>query len=262
MRKLFVLVPALTLATTTSVLAQARFQQTVEVKVKPGHERAYESYLKKVIEAADKIKSPLGWNTFFVAVGKQSPTYRVALSFDKWADRDRWPNGPQEMLAKAFGEQEASRIDREGRLGIESVMIRIWERLHDGSSFPGTGDRLAKFYGVTIRHVKPAMVPEFRSLQRKFKGAYEASREKMSVTRFVLRFGEGQDSTFRLTEPFDTWAEIDGWRNSEIIGEHLGEEEIELVGRTMTAAIWKQERFVSAHRPGLSRAAPGSTTNE
>ena len=80
----------------------------------------------------------------------------------------------------------------------------------------------------------------------------------MSVTRFVLRFGEGQDSTFRLTEPFDMWAEIDGWRNSEIIGEHLGEEEMERVGRTMTAAIWKQERFVSAHRPGLSRAAPES----
>ena len=80
MRKLFVLVPALTLATTTSVLAQARFQQTVEVKVKPGHERAYESYLKKVIEAADKIKSPLGWNTFFVAVGKQSPTYASWLN--------------------------------------------------------------------------------------------------------------------------------------------------------------------------------------
>ncbi len=262
MRKLLVLVSGLTFATMTNVLAQDRFEQMVEVKVKPSYEQSYESYLKKVIEAANKIESPLGWNTFFVVVGKQSPTYRIALSFDKWADRDQWPNGPQEMLVQAFGEKEASRIDREGHVGIESVTVQIWERLDDASSFPETGGRLSNFYGNTVRHVKLEMAPDYRSALRNLKGAYAVSSEKPTVTRFLLRFGEGQGSTFRLTEPFNTWSEMDGWRNAEIVRENLSEEDREFNSRTMTAALWKLERFVTAHRPDLSRAALGSTINE
>ncbi len=259
MKKLILLFVVVCLATAPALLAQPRFQQVIEVRVEPGQERAYENFVKKVVEAAEKVESPVSWSTFFATVGKPGSTYRIAIGFEKWAERDQWMN-LSELLTKAFGEQEAERLLREGRAGIASSMSRIWERLDDGTSNPRTGNQVANFYDVRIRRVKPELLLEYRALQRKWKAAHEAATN--SVTRWVLRYGDGGGATFRRTEPFDTWAERDGRGGGQIMREHYGEEEAELMRKTNLGAVWERERFVSAYRPDLSRMACGGPTSE
>lgn len=243
-----------------AVPAAAQFQQLIEVQVKPGHELGYESFLKKIAEAADKTGSPVSWSTFQVAVGKPLATYRIGLLFNTWAERDSWQAVPQ-MLAEAFGEQEGMKIFSEGASHMEGSSTRIWEVIDEGTANPQTGTEVAPFYEVTIRWVKPEMVSEYQGLLRRFKTAYENAEGNPSVTRWVLRFGSYENVTFRRTQPFDSWSERDGWNPVDHINAQFGPDAPLLMER-LSAAVWKSEHFVSAHRPDLSRTAPAATSNE
>ena len=241
--------------------AAAQFQQLIEVQVKPGHEIGYENYIKKIKEAADKIGSPVSWSTFYVAVGKPGSTYRIALSFDKWADRDAW-QGPRQVLVEAFGEQEGTKIYTEGTSHAAKSSFRIWQVIDDGTANPqAPGAGPAPFYEVTIRWVKPEMLAEYQGLLRRFKSAYEGDEVNASVTRWVLRFGSGENRTFRRTQPFDKWGDRDKWNAREVISKHFGPDAPLLFDR-LNAAVWKSEHFVSAYRPDLSRTATSSTSSD
>ncbi len=257
MRKLLFLMVVVSLV---AVPASAQFQQLIEFQVKPGHEIAFENYIKKIGEAADKIGSPMSWSTFNVAVGKSGSTYRVALPFEKWGDRDKWQGGRQ-VLVEAFGEEEGSKIYSEGSSHAASSSSRIWEVIDEGTANPQTGSALSPYYEVTIRWVKPEMVAEYRGLLRRFKSAYEAAEGKPSVTRWGLRFGTGQGTIFRRTQPFDSWSDRDGWNAGDLINAQFGPD-APLLFERLTSAVWKTEHFVSAHRPDLSRTATSSTSND
>ena len=254
MKKLALLFVIVSLAMASTSFAQIRFQQVIEIQVAPVHQPAFEDYILKIKEAADKIESPVGWGMYQIVVGKPSPGYRVSLGFNTWAERDQWGTVP-DMLTEAFGEQEAARMLRDGRLGIVSERSSIWEYLEDGTSNRRTGNQPVNFVEVTIRHVTREMVPEYRELQRKWKAAYEASSDKPSVTRRILRYGDGAGATFKRNAAFDTWAERDGWRIPEILREQFGEEGNQLNNRTMGRALEAVETFVVARRPDLSRSA-------
>ena len=257
MRKLLFLMLAVSL---TAVPAAAQFQQMIEVQVKPGHEIAYENYIKKIREAADKIGSPMSWSTFYVTVGKPGSTYRIGLRFDKWGDRDAW-QGARQVLVEAFGEQEGSKVYSEGGSHIASSSSRIWEVIDDGTANPQTSGGPSPFYDVTIRWVKPEMVDEYRGLLRRFKSAYEAAEGNPNVTRWVLRYGSGESRTFRRTQPFDSWGDRDGWNARDVISKQFGADAPLLFAR-LNAAVWKSEHFVSAYQPELSRTATSSTSSD
>lgn len=262
MKKTAFLAVVVCVATASTVFSQSRFAQVVEIQVAPLHQEAFEEYGRKIKEAADETASPVTWATFYAAVGKPGGTYRISLGFDSWAERDQWSEIPQ-MLTEAFGDQEAAQILRSGRAGIQSVTTRIWERLDDGSSNPRTGGEPANFYQVSIRHINPEMVPEYRALQRRWKMAYEAASGGPTVARWILRYGDGAGTTFRRTQPFDTWAELDQWigRAQELMEEHLGTEERLLVGSTRRRIEERNEVFVSAYRPDLSRTVASPTSD-
>ena len=201
MKKLLFLLLLMLVVSFTARPAAAQFQQLIEVQVKPGHEIGYESYLRKIKEAVEKVGNPVSWSTFYVAVGKPGSTYRIGLLFDKWGDRDAWP-GPRQVLVEAFGEQKGSTIYSEGTSHVASSSSRIWEVIDDGTANPrAPGAQPSPFYEVTIRWVKPEMVAEYQGLLRRFKSAYEGDEVNASVTRWVLRFGSGENRTFRRTQP-------------------------------------------------------------
>ncbi len=257
MRKLLFLMVVVSLV---AMPAAAQFQQLIEFQVKPGHEIAFENYIKKIGEAADKMGSSMSWSTFSVAVGKPGSTYRIGLPFEKWGDRDAW-EGARQVLVEAFGEQEGSKIYSEGGSHVASSSSRIWEVIDDGTANPQTGSEVAAFYDVTIAYVKPEMVAEYRGLLRRFKSAYENAEGKPSVTRWVLRFGNGQRSTFRRTRPVDSWSERDGWYGGDLIRAQFGAD-APLLFERLGSAVWKSEHFVSAYRSDLSRTATPSTSND
>jgi len=244
----------------TSFAQLPRFQEVFEIQVAPVHQKSFETMAMKIKEAADEVGSPMSWTLVQVATGKPSLTYRVVLGFDEWAERDQW-GLVEGVLTEAFGEEEAARIHRDGQLGIVSETSRIWELLDDGSSNLDPNAPIANFYQVQIRHVARERVPEYREVQRQWKAAYETASDGPIVARWILRYGENPGATFRRTQPFDTWAELDSPRGPDILIEQFGEEgrrlQLESVGRMYE----KTETFVSAYRPDLSRAATSPTSD-
>jgi len=258
MKKTALLGVIVCLATASTVLAQTRFVQIIEIQVAPAHQTGFENMAMKIKEAADEVESPVTWNMFQVVAGQPSPTYHVTLGFDTWAVRDQWGEVP-EMLTEAFGEREAGQVLRDGRIGIVNEVSRIWERLPDGSSNVRTST--ANYYMVTVRHVRRDMVPEYRELQRTWKTAYEAATDGPTVGRAILRVGEGSGATFFRAAAFDTWAERDSNRGAEALVEQLGEEGNRLTLEARDRAVERQETFIVAHRPDLSRAATAPTSD-
>ena len=106
----------LALAFATSALAQASMPAThlqmYTVRVKAGADEQFADYMKKIIAGANKIGAPQGWATGQAALGANGSNYYVILGFDKWAERDGWNQVP-EILTKAFGEEEAQKIQLE-----------------------------------------------------------------------------------------------------------------------------------------------------
>lgn len=247
----------LTLVVAPLASAQSGFQQVIEIKVEAGQGETFEKFAKAMVEAANKVSSPVTWNMFQVAVGKSSPTYRVVIPFEKWGDRDGWP---QDVLGKAYGEEKAAEIWRWYAASVENVTARIWEQLEDGSSNVQPDAGVAKFYSVHIREVKRGQQNEYRSLQRKWKAAYEAEG-KPSVIRSVQVFGEAPNVTFRRAQAFNKWSEWDAQSNENIMRKHHGEAEWLTIRDTMRDILVREQRFVSAHRPDLSRPQSASTTN-
>ena len=262
MKKEVLLAVVVCLAATSGVHAQSpRWQQMIEIQVAPVHQPAFEDYILKIKEAAEKTESPVSWTTFQVVAGRADASYDVGLNYNTWAERDQWSSVP-EMLTKAFGEQEAAQILRAGRVGIVSQRSLIWERLPDASSNPRpAGSGPANFYAVTIRHVKRDGVPEYREIQRTWKSAYEAVANGPSVGRSILRFGEGSNATFRRGTPFDRWGDYDASRELEVLAEQLGEEGSRLTLEARDRLCTDMDSFIAAYRPDLSRPAVSPTSD-
>ena len=93
-RSLISIVAAAVVLSAQIVLAQGttpvRFQQVVEISVKPGQELVFENYIKKLVAAGDKVGAKQTWTTYSVSLGKPGGTYRVSVGFNSWADREAW----------------------------------------------------------------------------------------------------------------------------------------------------------------------------
>lgn len=239
------------------VLAQpTQFQEVIEVKVKPGYEETYENLIKMYMEASEKTSNPILWMTFRSDIGKSGPIYRIVLPFNKWGERDAWPDS---VIKKGLGEEKAKQAAKMRAASVESVTTRIWEHLEDGSSNVPTETKIANFYQVTIREIAPNKVDEYRNLQRKFKAAYDKAGKPV-VMRSVLVYGESQNSTFRRSEAFDKWAEGDEGGVEQILADMYGDEWNVMLD-TLGEIVIRTENFVSAYRPDLSRVEAPATTN-
>ena len=258
MKKLAIALASLLLVTST---ATAQFQQMVEVHVKPGSDLVFEEYMKKVVEGANKVNSAAYWNVFSVAVGKQTPTYRIGLGFSKWGERDAWSAGPRQILTEAFGEEEGTRIYQRGASAIEKSTGVVWRLLDDMSANLDSASGVAPFYQVTIRWVDPSRLEQYRGLLRRFKSAYDVDDSKPIVSRWVLHYGNDRNTVFRRSQPFDSWADLDAWDAAAKLGAHFGPD-WPLMLHQLRSMVHKEEFFVVGHRPDLSRPRGATTSNE
>jgi hypothetical protein len=219
----------------------------------------FEDYIKKIREAADETGAPQNWAAFQVTLGKEGPLYRFALPFAKWGERDQW-GSPRGMLVQAFGEQEGMQIFNQGTGAVISTTVRVWELVTEGSGEVPTTVELAPHYDVMIRHVKPEMIAEYLGLLRRFKSAYDAQDKNPQVTRWVLRFGERSGTTFRRAQPLENFAQYDTFNARAVIADHFGAD-AQMIFDRLNRVVLKTERFISTHRPDLSRATT-ATTND
>lgn len=81
----------------------------------PGHEQAFEAYLKGIIESASKQPGHMGATIFRPAPGKDA-VYRILFRFDKRSNLDRW----EESEERAKWRDVASDVSQPREAYIES----------------------------------------------------------------------------------------------------------------------------------------------
>ena len=262
-RPLLCVIAAFVLLSTPLARAQGaapRFQQVVEISVKPGQELVFENYIKKLVAAADKAGAKMTWTTYVVSLGKPGATYRVALSFNSWADRDGWTTIPA-MLTKAFGQPEAERLLKEGGSASTQSVSEVWENLPDLSANAGgaPGATPPNFVRVQITRVQPAMSSAYEAMVAKFKPAYEAAAGKPVIARSVLRMGTFSGYTYRRTQQFSKMSELDAPSGVELLQKHFGAQFPAMIDELNRMVTFRQE-FISTRRADLSRASAASGT--
>ncbi len=231
----------------------ARFQQVLEVNVKPGQELVYENYIKKVVAAADKAGAKQTWTAYSVTLGKPGATYRVALGFNSWGERDGWNTVPA-ILAKAYGQAEAERLMKEGGSATERSVSEVWENL------PDLGTTVAAAAGATppsvvrvqVTRIQPSMSTAYEALLAKFKPAYQAATGQPGVGRSILRMGQFSGSTYRRTQQFNKWSDLDAPSGVALLQKHFGAQFPPMIDE-LRKMIVSQLEFVSTRRADLSR---------
>lgn len=234
--------------------APVRFQQVVEISAKPGQELVVENYLKKFVAAADKVGAKQTWTTYAATLGKPGATYRVAVGFNSWGDRDGWGTIPA-IMAKAYGQAEAERLMKEGGSAMERSVNEVWENLPDLGTTAAAGGPPPIGVRVQVTRVQPAMSPAYEAMVTKFKPAYQAAQA--AVGRSVLRMGPGSGSTYRRTQQFSKWSELDAPSGVALLQKHFGAQFPPMIDE-LRKMIVNQQEFISVRRADLSRT--GTTT--
>lgn len=240
--------------------APVRFQQVVEINVKPGQELAFENYIKKLVAAGDKLGAKQTWTTYAVTLGKPGGTYRVSVGFNSWADRDAWTTIPM-MMVKAYGQAEGERLMKEGGSATERSVNEVWENLPDlGTTVAAAaGSPPPSVVRVQITRVQPAMSAAYEALVAKFKPAYQAATGQPGVGRSVLRMGQFSASTYRRTQQYNKWSELDAPNGVALLQKHFGPQFTPMIDE-LRKMIVSQLEFVSTRRADLSRTGAVTAT--
>ena len=258
--RLLCLAASFVLLSAQVALAQARFQQINEVSVKPGQELVFENYIKKLIAAADKAGAKTYWTSYTVSLGRPGGTYRVALNFNSWADRGAWSTIPA-MMVKAYGQQEAERLMKEGGSATERSVTEVWENLPGSSANQSTPPAApGNFVRAQIVRVNPGMATDYEALLVKFKPAYEAAAGKPVIARSVLRVGPNSTYTFRRVQQVSKMSDFDVPAGPELLQKFFGAQWAAMSAELNKMVTFRQE-FISTRRADLSRIAPAATSS-
>ena len=194
------LVPIVLCLLVFTVLAQAQapskppqFLQITTVTVRPAAVPDYEDFLKKLNAARDKTPGAQRVMTYAVNLGGPGFRYLLLTPFEKFADREKFPNGG-EMLAKVYGQAEANRLQKVQRDSITQQRTEVFAYQADASTNPKAFDPASPFLQLQRNELVPEMNGEYATYMRKVKIAQEKAGDTRNITRRNSAYGTGYTS--------------------------------------------------------------------
>lgn len=241
----------------TSVLAQSTRQMTYRTIVKPGMNQQYEDYIKKYVEAANKLGNVQPWAAFQTTVGGPAAEYFILLPFDDWGDRDAWTS-PQQLLIKAFGEEEAAKVLRTGQAAVVSTETYITE--NQSESTATGGGSIAAYYTVSSTHVIPSKINDYRlAISKVWSAEAKATGAPPHTMRRVIT---GDRWMFSASTPFANGAARDKWpKFRDYMSAQYSDAEIRQILADIQGATDETRWFEVAHRPDLSNSGATATND-
>jgi hypothetical protein len=235
----------------------SQFIEVITMEIRAGMVPQFEEYMKKIVEAADKVGVRQHWATYQTALGGAGRAYSVVLGFEKWEEMDAW-TAVAEGLNQTFGEKEADQIYKMGSATIEKSETRVY-RLSEEMSTKLKGIR-TRYAMVTETKVKREMLPDFRMLADKIKAAEESDPESRLASRWECQLGP--TPMFLTVRPFDKFAESDDWPSqSKAMREMYSERELARLQDIYREAVESMDIYVIELREGLSRLRALPTTD-
>ena len=180
-----------------SVLAQAQAQnkpaQFLQIQittVKPTAATDYEDFVKKLNAARDKTPGAPVVVTYAVNLGGPAFTYYALTPFEKFADREKFPNG-REMLTKVYGQAEANRLLKIEFDAITQRRSEVFNYQADQSTNPKAFDPPSAYLTLQRNELVPEMNGQYANLMRKIKIAQEKARDTRTIIRRTNAYGTG-----------------------------------------------------------------------
>jgi hypothetical protein len=112
---------------------------------------------------------------------------------------------------------------------------------------------------VQVTRVQPAMSSAYEAMLARFKPAYAAAAGQPAVGRSVLRMGPGSGSTYRRTQQFGKWSDLDAPTGVALLQKHFGAEFPAMISELRKMIVTQQE-FISTRRADLSRSGTVTAT--
>jgi hypothetical protein len=229
----------------------AEFIQVITTTVKSEGVAEYEAFIRKIVAGANKIGATQYWTASQVGIGGPGLTYTIVLPFNKWAEVDAWSVVP-EILVKAYGQAEGSRILKTGRAGIERTETAVYRLLPNLSTRPKVFIPPPAFVHLIMTEIEPSMGVAWRDYLAKLKTAQEKSAQAPTALRRSAVLG--QSNVFVTAVPFNKFAERDSWpSNMDVLREAYGEAEAQKLDEIRRKSIRSGRQLVLAYRADLSR---------
>lgn len=230
--------------------APAEFLSVLTVTAKPDMIGQFEAFARQVNEAAKQIGDPRSVRTYQSRFGGPINEYVFATGFNEWSEVDSWMAVP-EMLIKAHGEEEGTRIMQAGMAAVASVEATISRTQRDVTNVPGTPPTTPDRFARVVRtEIHPGMAAEYELLIAK-RAAAQKKLGHQVVRRVIV---EGAAGTYTTVQTYNDHAERDQLDNlGATLTELFGEAEMRQAFEAGNRAVRNRVFRVIEHRPDLSR---------
>lgn len=197
MRRRYVIVAALgVLAFTGLARAQApakpaQFLQVTTLTLRPAAVTDYEDTIKKINAARDKTPGAQRVLTYAVTLGGARLTLVQITPFEKFGDREKWPNG-NDMLTKVYGAAEATRLVKTLRDAVANQRTEVFGYQADQSTNANMySETPSAFLNMQRTELAPEFAGEYANYQRKVKIAQEKAGDRRVIVRRNNTYGTG-----------------------------------------------------------------------
>lgn len=227
-----------------NLFAQAKnLAKEYYVKVKPGQGAEFVSALKQHAEWRKQAGDPWTWTVYQVVNGENLGDFIIRSGDHTWADLDSY----EDFLAKGS-------VDFNKNVGphIASITNAITSVDTACVNWPANNDEV-KLISITTFNLNPGHEWPFSQIVHKFDKAIKENNRKANYA-FVWTVNGGAGSRVSLVEPYKSWADMEGPKESfgGFTFRVFGNYEAQKLWDDFNSAISSTESFVLMVRPDLS----------
>ena len=190
--------------------------------------------------------------TYAVTLGGPRLTFIQLTPFEKFADREKWPNG-NDMLTKVYGAAEATRLVKTLRDAVANQRSEVFGYQDDQSTNPSKYSAApAAFLSFQRTELAPEFAGEYANYQRKVKIAQEKAGDKRLITRRNNAYGTGF-SALAVTR-LDTLSDRDATNPNlaEAMRKAFGDAEAAQLQPLANHAVRSRQTLLLTYRADLS----------
>ena len=232
-----------------------QFMQVTVTTVRPSAINDYEEFMKKLNAARDKTPGSPVVAIYAVNLGGPAFTFYQFIGWEKWADREKFPNGGQ-MLTKVYGQQEAARLQKLQRDAIANQRSEVFAYNPNGSLNPKVFDPPAAFINLQRNELVPEFAGTYAAALTKLKNAEEKAGDKRTIIRRNAIQGTGFVSYQAVQIPKLSDRDVQNPNAGDALRQIYGNAEATQTQEILNKAIRNRQQVFLAYRPDLSKLKP------
>ncbi len=230
----------------------AQFLQLTITTVRPSASNDYEDFVKKLNAARDKTSGSPRVLVYAVNLGGPAFTFYTITEWEKWVDREKFPNGGQ-MLTKVYGQAEAARLQKLQRDSIVQQRSEVFGYNANASLNPRVIDPPAAFINLQRNELQPELAAAYGSALAKLKNAEDKAGDKRTIIRRNSVQGAGFVSYQAVILPKLSDRDVQNPNAGDSLRKIYGNAEATQIQDILNRALRNRQQIFLNYRADLSK---------